>query len=110
MSTIFVMPKRGVTPTLDSDDCWSYANPDDYIEVFFRGNFDGHEWLSKELEVILPYIRDVKIYPIDNTPQGVYTVEDAMVLYWHHKETGFSKLRKYLGMSKKEYNRWMVSH
>lgn len=47
----------------------------DIVEVYFRGNFGGGYWMSK-LAQFLP--NDTKVYALDNTAQGIYTIGDLL--------------------------------
>jgi len=79
MSTTFGINKLGLNIELVDDDMpfdsegnYDYIE-DDYIEVAFRGNGSGMRW-TNDLAPFLP--DDLKVYPLDNTAQGIYTIGD----------------------------------
>ena len=73
MSTTFGIYK-GKTPIELSDDMiLQDFNQDDFIEVAFRGNHGYNYWLNDIAEYLAD---DVKIYPLDNDAQGIYTIGD----------------------------------
>lgn len=47
----------------------------DIIEVWFRGNFGGSTWTNPLAKFLPP---ETKVYAIDNTPQGIYTIGDIL--------------------------------
>ena len=47
----------------------------DVEEVYFRSNSNGGYWVNK-LAQLLP--KNTKVYALDNTPQGVFTIEDLI--------------------------------
>lgn len=87
MSTTFGVYKRKVNITLEDDDLPKYDDEgnsinteDDFIEVFFRGH--GYCWFTNDLA---EYLRDnLKVYPLDNTAQGIYTIGDCKIELYEH--------------------------
>lgn len=87
MSTTFGVYKRKVNITLEDDDLPKYDDEgnsinteDDFVKVFYRGN--RHCWFENDLAEYLP--DDLKVYPLDNTAQGIYTIGDCKIeLYGH---------------------------
>ena len=80
MSTTFGVYKRKVNITLENDDLPEFDDEgniidieDDFIEVFVRKS-TYHYWMT-ELAMFLP--DDLKVYPLDNTAQGIYTIGDC---------------------------------
>lgn len=58
---------------------------EDFIEVAIRGNSGWIVWI-KELAEFLP--DDLRVYPLDNSAQGIYTIGDIkrkMVEYYESK-------------------------
>jgi hypothetical protein len=56
------------------DDCLTEQwKDDDFIEVAFRGNGTGIRW-TNDLVEFLP--DDLKVYPLDNSAQGIYSIGD----------------------------------
>lgn len=58
---------------------------EDFIEVAVRGNSGWVVW-TKELAEFLP--DDLRVYPLDNSAQGIYTIGDIkrkMVEYYESK-------------------------
>lgn len=73
MSTLFGISKLKQDIEL-VDDCLSEEwEDDDFIEVAFRGNGTGIRW-KNDLAEFLP--DDLKVYPLDNSAQGIYTIGD----------------------------------
>lgn len=54
-----------IYPYIDEDYC--------FTEVFFRGSYSF--WIS-ELAKDITY--DTKVYPLDNSAQGIYTIGDCL--------------------------------
>lgn len=76
MSTTFGIYRSDLDIKLDDDYCLpSGFSDDDFIEVAFRGNSTGFRWLN-ELAPKLP--KETKIYPLDNSAQGVFTIGDVI--------------------------------
>ena len=81
MSTTFGVYKRKVNITLKDDDLPEFDDEgniinteDDFIEVFFRGHGSYCKFIN-DLAEYLP--DDLKVYPLDNTAQGIYTIGDC---------------------------------
>ena len=58
---------------------------EDFIEVAIRGNSGWIIWI-KELAEFLP--DDLRVYPLDNSAQGIYTIGDIkrkMIEYYESK-------------------------
>ena len=79
MSTTFGVYKRKVNIALKDDNLPEFDDEgnsinieDDFIEVFFRGHIG---WFTNDLAEYLP--DDLKVYPLDNTAQGIYTIGDC---------------------------------
>lgn len=73
MSTKFGIYKKDTEIELVNDDLPDGYPYDDFITVAYRGNGTGIRWLN-ELAEKLP--DNVKVYPLDNTAQGIYTIGD----------------------------------
>lgn len=72
MSTKFGIAKNGIKAELDKYDEMAFDFfEEDFIEVAFRSN--GIRW-ANELAEFLP--DDLKVYPLDNSAQGIYTIGD----------------------------------
>jgi Tfp pilus assembly protein PilN len=77
MSTTFGIPKKPIDIELgDADGIFYYINPDIFEEVFFR-TMNNSRWLN-DLAKSLP--DETKVYALDNTQQGVYTISDIKQL------------------------------
>jgi len=81
MSTIFGIYKRKINIALNNsnlpneDDKGNIINIDnDFIEIFYRGN-GGYCKFINDLGQYLS--DDLKVYPLDNTAQGIYTIGDC---------------------------------
>jgi hypothetical protein len=75
MSTTFGIPQRQVelNKLVDEDgEIYDYIDTSFFLDVFFRGNHS--RWLNP-LSSRLP--DDTRIFPLDNTSQGIYTIGDA---------------------------------
>jgi hypothetical protein len=73
MSTTFGIPKVPIDIELgDEDGIFYYINPDIFEKVFFRTMYNSR-WLN-DLAKSLP--EETKVYALDNTQQGVYTIGD----------------------------------
>lgn len=69
MSTTFGIPQRQVELSkLVDEDGELY----EYIEVFFRGRYS--RWLNPLSSRLSD---DTRIFPLDNSAQGIYTIGDA---------------------------------
>ena len=81
MSTIFVLIKEKIIPTLTEFGELKNMSDDDYIEIAIRGNKGYISW-KNNFDIIAPYIfPNTRVYPIDNTPQGIFTIEDLINEY-----------------------------
>jgi hypothetical protein len=77
MSTTFGIPKVPIDIELgDEDGIFYYINPDIFEKVFFRTMYNSR-WLN-DLAKSLP--EETKVYALDNTQQGVYTIGDIKQL------------------------------
>jgi Tfp pilus assembly protein PilN len=77
MSTTFGIPKEPIDIELgDADGIYYYINPDIFEKVFFR-SYGNSRWLN-DLAKSLP--DEIKVYALDNTQQGVYTIRDIKEL------------------------------
>jgi hypothetical protein len=82
MSTTFGIPKEPIDIELgDADGIYYYINPDIFEKVFFR-RCGNSRWLN-DLAKSLP--DETKVYALDNTQQGVYTIGDIKELMKHGK-------------------------
>jgi hypothetical protein len=72
MSTTFGIHKLGENINLE-DDYLTYDSSDLFIKVAFRGNGTGMRW-TNDVAKFLP--DDLKVYPLDNSSQGIYTIGD----------------------------------
>jgi hypothetical protein len=77
MSTTFGIPKELIDIELgDADGIYYYINPDIFEKVFFR-SLGNSRWLN-DLAQSLP--NETKVYALDNSQQGVYTIRDIKQL------------------------------
>jgi len=77
MSTTFGIPKEPIDIELgDADGIYYYINPDIFEKVFFR-TMNNSRWLN-DLAKSLP--NETKVYALDNSQQGVYTIGDIKQL------------------------------
>jgi hypothetical protein len=77
MSTTFGIPKEPIDIELgDADGIFYYINPDIFEKVFFR-TMNNSRWLN-DLAKSLP--NETKVYALDNSQQGVYTILDIKQL------------------------------
>lgn len=62
---------------LDLDEYFDETTQEEIetIEVAFRGNGTGMYW-KNDLAPFLPL--KTKVYPLDNSPQGIYTIGDII--------------------------------
>ena len=75
MSTTFGIPQRLIhfSRLIDQNgDLYDYIDTSFFEKVFFRGGYS--RWLNP-LSSRLP--DDTRIFPLDNTAQGIYTIGDA---------------------------------
>ena len=76
MSTVFGILRRGDPIELIDDMVpEGYDGEKDFIEVAWRGNVTN-VCFTNELARYLP--TDMKVYPLDNTAQGIYTIGDII--------------------------------
>jgi hypothetical protein len=77
MSTTFGIPKEPIDIELgDADGIFYYINPDIFDKLFFR-TMNNSRWLN-DLAKSLP--NETKVYALDNSQQGVYTIGDIKEL------------------------------
>ena len=74
MSTTFAIFKIPIETDLNGSIISDYSE-DDYIEVAFRSS-NGIYWLNNLDKLEYALIDDFKVYPLDNSAQGIYTVGD----------------------------------
>lgn len=74
MSTLFGILKNGKDIILEDDmlPVEEYEE-DDFLIVAYRGNRGAMVW-ENELAKFLP--ENMKVYPLDNSAQGIYTIGD----------------------------------
>ncbi len=76
MSTVFGILKEGldITKIVDENgEVYPYIDLDYcFTEVFFRG---GYSYWVREFAGELP--DEIKVYPLDNSAQGIYTIGDC---------------------------------
>lgn len=82
MSTTFGILKETLPIEVgDENGVFSYINKDVFEKVWFRGNTQINEkvgrWIN-ELAYWLP--DDTRVYALDNSQQGVYTIGDIKQL------------------------------
>lgn len=71
MSTTFGILKNNVNPPIDDEDYT--LDEESYIEVAFRGNRHPIRFTNE----LAQYLGDdIKVYPLDNSAQGIYTIGD----------------------------------
>jgi hypothetical protein len=70
MSTTFAIHRHNKNINLE-DDCLPDNSDDEFIKIAFRSN--GIRWIN-EVGQFLP--DDMKVYPLDNSAQGIYTIGD----------------------------------
>ena len=75
MSTLFGIFKGEGEIILENDMVGAEHHDDDFIVVAYRGNGTGMRW-KNELAPYLP--PETKVYPLDNTAQGIYTIGDII--------------------------------
>ena len=72
MSTTFGIFKKEHLLKDESIDPTEFFLDDDFIEVAFRSSH-GIRWKNE----LAPYLSDdIKVYPLDNTAQGIFTIGD----------------------------------
>lgn len=77
MSTTFGIPLYPLAENIlvDEDGCLQpYISENFFNEVFFRSNSNSCGWLNNWAENL---DENTKVYPLDNTPQGIYTIKDC---------------------------------
>jgi hypothetical protein len=75
MSTTFGIPLYPLDDKIlvDEDGCLQpYISENFFNDVFFRGSKSG--WLNNLAENL---DENTRVYPLDNTPQGIYTIKDC---------------------------------
>ena len=80
MSTTFGIPLYPVDDKIliDVEGCLQpYICENFFNTVFFRGNGSDSKWLNEWAEGLEG---DVRVYPLNNTPQGIYTIKDCKEL------------------------------
>jgi hypothetical protein len=78
MSTTFGIPLYPLADNIlvDEDGCLQpYISENFFNDVFFRGSKSG--WLNNWAENL---DENTRVYPLDNTPQGIYTIKDCKEL------------------------------
>ena len=73
MSTTFGIHRFDADIELINDMLPNDYYEGDFVEVAFRGNQGRCYWIN-DLAQYFP--SDMKIYPLDNTAQGIYTIGD----------------------------------
>jgi hypothetical protein len=77
MSTTFGIPKKPIEIELgDADGIYYYINPDIFEKVFFR-TMNNSRWLN---DLAKSFPNETKVYALDNSQQGVYTIGDIKQL------------------------------
>ena len=75
MSTTFGIPQRQVdlSKLIDEDnELYDYIDTSFFEKVFFRGGYS--RWLNPLSSRLSD---DTRIFPLDNSAQGIYTIGDA---------------------------------
>ena len=76
MSTTFgIVIRDGELLDFESNQRIEEDDNTDIIEVWYRGNFGGSTWTNPLAKFLPP---ETKVYAIDNTPQGIYTIGDIL--------------------------------
>lgn len=75
MSTLFGILKSGGHIIHEDDSLPIGYKNDEFEIVAFRGNGTGMRW-KNELAKYLP--SNTKVYPLDNSAQGIYTIGDII--------------------------------
>lgn len=73
MSTTFGVYIGTKTIELEDDCLPEDADLDDFVKIAFRGN-SGGIWFTNPIANLLS--NDTKVFPLDNSAQGIYTIED----------------------------------
>lgn len=89
MSTVFGINKNKVDIQLVDDCLPDKFIDDDFIEIAFRGNHTGFHW-KNDLCEFLP--NSLKVYPLDNSAQGIYTIGDIKYEMMTTEEKRLKKL------------------
>ncbi len=76
MSTKFGIPRAVIIQAivLENDSLPGGFIESDFIEIAFRNNIGAFRWLS-DIAAHIP--DDTKIYPLDNSAQGIFTIGDV---------------------------------
>ena len=75
MSTKFGIFKIPIETDTDGCITSSYTE-DDYVEIASQSNGGGVFWVHP-FDIVAHHLDDsAPVYPLDNTPQGIYTVAD----------------------------------
>jgi hypothetical protein len=75
MSTTFGLFKIPIVTDEDGFITSSYSE-EDYIEIAFQANDGGTYW-NYPYEIVAEHLDDsVPLYPLNNTPQGIYNIGD----------------------------------
>ena len=85
MSTTFGIPLYPVDDKIlvDEEGCLQpYISENFFNIVFYRGNSGRCAWLNEYAEGLEG---DVRVYPLNNTPQGIYTIKDCKELLKNEK-------------------------
>ena len=85
MSTTFGIPLYPVDDKIliDEEGCLQpYISENFFNDVFFRGNSNNYGWLNNWAENL---DENTRVYPLDNTPQGIYTIKDCKELLKNKK-------------------------
>ena len=75
MSTTFGIPLYPLADNIlvDEDGCLQpYISESFFKDIFFRGS--NSRWLNSLGENLN---ENTRVYPLDNTPQGIYTIKDC---------------------------------
>jgi hypothetical protein len=86
MSTTFGIPQRQVelSKLIDEDgDLHDYIDTSFFEKVFFR-SMSNSRWLNSLAERLS---EDTRIFPLDNTAQGIYTIKDCKEILKKQYET-----------------------
>lgn len=81
MSTKFGIPIHGFTPVTNKDGTLKFHEDEDQneymIPIAFRSGVCTFG--LGDFQYTLHHLKpDTKVYPLDNTPQGIYTVADLL--------------------------------
>ena len=76
MSTTFGIPLYSIDENIliDEDGCLQpYISSNFFNDVFFRSSGNNSKWLNNWAKYVN---EDTRVYPLDNSPQGIYTIKD----------------------------------